>query len=295
MIYPGYLLNPGDMFSVDPERVLFATGARKIRKGSAESSQEMSRSDDGLDRRLAAEEEEEDFDDREVDDSSEAGAATIESDEDREAAAKEPEDQEDAREALKSLMARAKRILNDSKGSLSGKRQQELRAFSQSVKKTLSRHRGDKETSTPNEDSVDDLETALAQITSRIPSDAAQAAPAAPTTDATTTTTSSNPQMQDPEKVDQYRARKDAELLHAAIARANINPIDVRKPYATPWKPREFMSAFAFIPRYLEVNQNICSAVYVRHPVARPGLAEVPTPFHGETMALAFNWYLRRR
>ena len=66
-------------------------------------------------------------------------------------------------------------------------------------------------------------------------------------------------------------------------------------PYATPWRPRDYMSAFAFIPRYLEVNQNICAAVYLRHPVARPGLAEVPTPFHVETGQLAFNWYLRRR
>ena len=55
------------------------------------------------------------------------------------------------------------------------------------------------------------------------------------------------------------------------------------------------MSAFAFIPRYLEVNHNVCSAVYLRHPVARPGLAEVPSPISNETASLAFNWYLRRR
>src|SRR6187402_2242784 len=29
MPYPGYLLNPGDMFQVEPEAVLFATGAPK--------------------------------------------------------------------------------------------------------------------------------------------------------------------------------------------------------------------------------------------------------------------------
>lgn len=62
-----------------------------------------------------------------------------------------------------------------------------------------------------------------------------------------------------------------------------------------PWRPRPYMSAFAFIPRYLEVNQNVCSAVYLRHPVARPGLAEVPTPFSEGVNQLAFNWYLRRR
>jgi ribosomal protein S4 len=67
------------------------------------------------------------------------------------------------------------------------------------------------------------------------------------------------------------------------------------KGYLTPWLPRNWMSAFAFIPRYLEVNQNVCSAVYLRHPVARPGVAEVPSPFSSEMGLLAYQWYLRRR
>merc|ERR1711964_650645 len=70
---------------------------------------------------------------------------------------------------------------------------------------------------------------------------------------------------------------------------------DPTKPYATPWRPRPYMSAFAFIPRYLEVNHKICSAVYLRDPVARPGTTEVPTPFPQEIQQLAFTWYLRRR
>ncbi|KAF3918604.1 hypothetical protein AA313_de0202836 [Arthrobotrys entomopaga] len=61
------------------------------------------------------------------------------------------------------------------------------------------------------------------------------------------------------------------------------------------WQPRRFMNLFAFIPRYLEVNHNICHAVYLRHPVARSGSAEIPNPFNNETMQLAYNWYLRRR
>ncbi|KAF1811858.1 alpha-L RNA-binding motif-containing protein [Eremomyces bilateralis CBS 781.70] len=76
---------------------------------------------------------------------------------------------------------------------------------------------------------------------------------------------------------------------------ASTNPITFSKPYRTPWMPRDYMSAFAFIPRYLEVNQNVCSAVYLRDPVARPGLGEVPTPFPTKVSQLAFNWYLRRR
>ncbi|KAI5814622.1 hypothetical protein BZA77DRAFT_283371 [Pyronema omphalodes] len=70
---------------------------------------------------------------------------------------------------------------------------------------------------------------------------------------------------------------------------------DPSKPYRTPWRPRYFLSAFAFIPKYLEVNHNIGHAVYLRDPVAKPGQSEVPTPFHSETLQLAYAWFLRRR
>ncbi|KAK5121618.1 hypothetical protein LTR85_004790 [Meristemomyces frigidus] len=300
MTYPGYQLNPGDMFQVDPERVMYATGARKRKANSAVSTQDgrEEREADEQGSRVAKSREERELEEENEleDEESDAGAATLESDEERDAMSVKPEDEKDAKKAMKNLVTRAKRILEDSKRKLSGKRQQELRAFAQSVRKTMSKHRGTEESSA--EDSIEGFETALAQIMTRIPEDAvakesASAQQAEATADAINK--SSNPQMQDPAKEDEYKARKDAELLHAALERARANPIDPSKPYATPWKPRDFMSAFAFIPRYLEVNQNICSAVYLRHPVARPGLAEVPTPFHGETLALAFNWYLRRR
>ena len=89
---------------------------------------------------------------------------------------------------------------------------------------------------------------------------------------------------------------------------------DPTKAYRTPWVPRDYLSAFAFIPRYLEVNHNTGHAVYLRHPVAQPGQSEVcfpsskfrssivtnrdiqvATPFHLETMQLAHNWFLRRK
>ncbi|KAF8242136.1 alpha-L RNA-binding motif-containing protein [Wilcoxina mikolae CBS 423.85] len=70
---------------------------------------------------------------------------------------------------------------------------------------------------------------------------------------------------------------------------------DPLKPYRTPWRPRYFLSAFTFIPKYLEVNHNIGHAVYLRDPVAKPGQSEVPTPFHHETLQLAYSWFLRRR
>lgn len=302
MIYPGYLLNPGDMFSVEPERVLYATGARKFRKSSPETLQgkptfgEIERVvDDDAEDLLddAAEEGEEASAAKEE----ETPAETIETSETPKTNDPTPED---PKIALKSLMARAKSIMSDSRDHISAKRKQDLRAFSQSVKRTLSQVRGTKlSAAKPLEETIDALEDTLKTISKKIPSSTPQTPEASQSTSDTrplsSSSSSSNPQTQDTTKEDAYRVRKDAELLHAALLRAQENPIDVRKPYATPWRPREFMSAFAFIPRYLEVNQKICSAVYLRHPVARPGLAEIPTPFSGETMALAFNWYLRRR
>ncbi|KAK5175420.1 uncharacterized protein LTR77_000559 [Saxophila tyrrhenica] len=299
MVYPGYQLNPGDMFSVEADKVMYATGAKKRRKDSPKSIQDIK--DLREERRALAREQQQEMEEQE---DSDAGAATLESDEEREAMSGKPEDHADPKVALKGLMMRAQKILDDSKRKLSGKRQQELRQFSRSIKKTMSKLRGIEEGNV--EDTIDGLESGLAEILTKIPQDELpkevklDSAAAAEQRDQATSEPE-EPQSSEPAvsrqtgKVDEYRARKDAELLHAALARANENPIDTSKPYATPWRPREFMSAFAFIPRYLEVNQNICSAVYLRHPVARPGLAEVPSPFHGETLGLAFNWYLRRR
>ena len=295
MRYPGYQLNPGDMFSVDPDKVMYATGARKYDKEVAQSRQHKRARKEAADAAKQAQMEEQEGLDGE---DSEAGAATLESDEEREAMSKLPELHDDPKEALKSLVVRAQRVLGDSKRKLSGKRQQELREFSRSIRKTMSKLRGIEEDKV--EETIEGLETGLAEILTKIPQDdlpretTLDTAADAAERDQETDGPSSNKQMQDG-RVDNYRARKDAELLHAALERARENPIDASKPYATPWQPRDYMSAFAFIPRYLEVNQNICSAVYLRHPVARPGLAEVPTPFHGETLGLAFNWYLRRR
>lgn len=289
MIYPGYQLNPGDMFQVDPDRVMYATGARKVKKGMAVSNQELRRK---AEEKAAKKEKAEE--DRAV------GAVVQEDgagDSNVEVSAEEEEISGEGRETyskeLKVLLKRASNILDDSKRDLSGKRQQELRNFRKNLKSTFSKLRGMDESDI--QETTESFETALAEILTKVPTDDLPKDENAASAPASTEQQSSNPQMQSKEKQDAYRARKDAELLQAALERARANPIDTSKPYATPWAPRDFMSAFAFIPRYLEVNQNICSAVYLRHPVARPGLAEVPTPFHGETMALGFNWYLRRR
>ncbi|KZV76884.1 alpha-L RNA-binding motif-containing protein [Peniophora sp. CONT] len=59
-------------------------------------------------------------------------------------------------------------------------------------------------------------------------------------------------------------------------------------PYASP---------FLFLPAYLEVSYQTCSFVYVRHPTARPGYSEIPTPYDadGDVIRRAWEWYARVR
>ena len=261
MVYPGYQLNPGDMFQVDPERVLFATGAPK------------DRSERRAGRRLRA---------RAASNTSEEEAEPAEP---QTPTSPPPPNSDDPsktpKDALKSLLAQAKALLSDPSNTLPAKRKQDLRAFQRTVKRTLSR---------PDALATSTLDKQLEDITARI----APTPPASPTTDRSSEET---PSLSTPELQAEASTLSPDQMktLRAALQEARENPVDASKPYATPWRPREWMSAFAFIPRYLEVHQKICSAVYIRHPVARPGLAEVPTPYGLEVNSLAHNWYLRRR
>ena len=58
-------------------------------------------------------------------------------------------------------------------------------------------------------------------------------------------------------------------------------------PYASP---------HIFVPAYLLPSYLTCSAVYVRHPTARPGYSEIPTPFDagGQLMSLSWEWFKRK-
>jgi len=267
MVYPGYLLNPGDMYQVEPDLILFATGASKDSPASSSDTAETAEGD-------------------ESDQSSESALGSAvenvvtsiadndpEAEEDDIVLDQEIPDSEDnpttaTLKILQSLGTRIRSLLEDSKETLSGQKKIKLRALKTTVTRTMSRAAS----TTPT--TLDDLETQFQSLSS--------------------TTSPSNTESE-VDAVAASAALEETPEMRAAIQTARDNPIDPSKPYATPWRPRDFMSAFAFIPRYLEVNQNICSAVYLRHPVCMPGFAEVPTPFHHETSQLAFNWYLRRR
>lgn len=288
MPYPGYLLNPGDMFQVEPERVLYATGASKspeqIREGREKRKAKRLIHIRRHERRATAREEA----------VKRATAKPVPSDDPSSLKGSrgsftpldDKETRKQRRADLQELVKQVQIMMENKKAPPSAKRKQELRKFVKDVRQTMAQ---------VNRKPVDDLEEDLSGLVARLALTAQKAKPtekpgtsvaAVPSTPSTTPSTTSKV----PDKV------KDAESrMRRAILRARQNPVDESKPYATPWAPRPYMSAFAFIPRYLEVNHKICSAVYLRHPVARPGLSEVPTPFAYDTMQLAYTWYLRRR
>ncbi|PLB45431.1 putative 30S ribosomal subunit S4 [Aspergillus steynii IBT 23096] len=308
MRYPGYLLNPGDLFQVDPERVMYATGAPKDKHERRESR---------VARRKAAETPAEG-------EGAEEGAAAEESSEKKETETEvdnKKAEEEDPRETLKALLAQAKVIMGSNKEVLPAKRKQELRGFQKAIKRVLSR-------SDSSTILADSLEAQFSQLTlllkakraeakqskkSEQPKESAQeqspekpaAAPEAASTEATANenklgealTEAFRQAAENPDADVDTSELSDEEfnVLKRALVQMRDNPIDSTKPYATPWRPRDYMSAFAFIPRYLEVNHNICAAVYLRHPVARPGISEVPSPFSESVGTLAYTWYLRRR
>ncbi|KAL4963326.1 mitochondrial 37S ribosomal protein uS4m [Aspergillus stella-maris] len=299
MRFPGYLLNPGDMFQVDPERVMFATGAPKDKAERREARLERKKATEATEAEGEGEGE---------------GAEAKEGEGEAEAEATKEEDKIDTKKTLKDLLSQAKSILSRSQDTLPAKRKQDLRGFQKAVRRVMSKAGSNQSLIT------DSLENQFVELMSRLKAtkiedpkiknfkpkekaetdDAAEgekteAAAGDKPTEALSEAfrqATENPEAD----VDTSKLTEDEyDTLKRALTQMHDNPIDSSKPYATPWRPRDYMSAFAMIPRYLEVNQNICAAVYLRHPVARPGLGEVPSPF-GESVATpAFTWYLKRR
>ncbi|KAJ5584172.1 uncharacterized protein N7459_003972 [Penicillium hispanicum] len=284
MRHPSYLLNPGDLFQVDPDRVMFATGAPKTKFERRETRQLKQKQDNDEDAE------------------GEAEAET------KEPAEEKPAVQENTKDTLKALMAQAKTIMSTDKDVLPAKRKQELRGFQKAVRRVLSRS----ETSNVLTDSLEaqfsELTLLLKAKKAEKPKESKKEAKEKPSKEQTAVVSEASEseagdklseafqQAAEGGEIDTSELTDDEfEVLKRALTQMRDNPIDHSKPYATPWRPRDYMSVFAFIPRYLEVNQNICAAVYLRHPVARPGSAEVPTPFGESVSTPAYGWYLKRR
>jgi ribosomal protein S4 len=284
MRYPGYLLNPGDMFQVDPERVMFATGQPKPPLEAAEEAKE--------------EPEQKDSEAEDANMQAEAAKKATEAEQDVDI-------DRDPRYLLKDLLRQSRTILASPKEALPAKRKRELRAFSAAVKKMLSRSKSGTILTDSLEAQFMELQNQL-KIRKRdkkpsLPSEQKPRSPAAATSEGTQTATAPGDGQESADEAhttESYTttiSENDYDDLQAALLAMAENPVDDSKPYATPWMPRDYMSAFAFIPRYLEVHQDICAGVYLRHPVVRPGMGEVPSPFGEDTSSVAHTWYLRRR
>lgn len=294
MPYPAYLLNPGDMFQVDVDHVLFATGQKKG-EGSLDFPPIAPAPADPAD--------EPDAGDAEPVASAAAPAEPS-------VARTERLNAGDVLRRLKQLNERARGMVVGAAGrAYSAKKKRAFRALIQDIKKAISsagrqkkasekarKGEGEGEGEDWQEEDDDDISNPVPALTAQLQAitlgDPAQAATAEQQDGAQDGAAEAAAAA--PESVDSLTDEERA-WFERLEAEENENPHDPTKRYHTPWQPRPYMSAFAFVPRYLEVNPTICAAVYLRHPVARQGEAEVPTPFPFNVNQLAFNWYLRRR
>lgn len=333
MVHPAYQLNPGDMFQVEIEKVLYGTGQQKAKtaKSLKESIAARERKEASLMKTASTQEASGEATEAAADE--EAAPAEGESAEEGEIAAKEEEAEEgeaaaDSAESseaaawklnnkkLKFLLKDVKGILKTNPRDLTANDKKRLRLFRTSAQRFMSQ--GEKAHANVKE-LVSDLELQMKshelmrksfeKFSFSDPKPATEAGESKaegegeekPKYNRGAQIAKSFQELTEEQRERATRIMGDSQLssdelksLARLLKYDDENPVDDSKPYATPWRPRPYMGAFAFIPRYLEVNPNICAAVYLRHPVARKGLAEVPTPFNYLTSQLSHNWYLRR-
>jgi ribosomal protein S4 len=297
MQYPGYLLNPGDMFSVDPEMVLFATGTpdHSHRTLSAPGIEGVwykgeyippPGGNTGKVNRSAKSKQVDPEEDQIVDE-----VAEVEEEENADSVDAEAVPASAQILIHKALVTLRKDVKNTEllTKDLSAKRKQDLRSLAKDLRTAISK--SNSASGKVTEDMQKHWEKWFYDILKAIPGNVKIPASVAYL----------DPAVQAGEEVEKEGSNavtKESVRPGRGVTKIISEHLEKLKSYPNSkprWFPRHYMSAFAFIPRYLEVNQNVCSAVYLRHPVARPGLAEVPSPFGAETGLLAFQWYLRRR
>lgn len=293
MPYPAYRLNPGDMFQVEPDMVMLATGQQKGPAGSEnkknKASSSSSSGEEEGEEAVVAEVEEEASESETAPPAATTTTTTTEQDPDTTDVTEPAPSKADlapTRRQIQDLVEHARDVLDENDLSVAQKRK--LRAFIKQARPLLSRAGRASASAT---DIADELSSMMAGL--KVSSSSSSSDSAGTSTEKGEAGEGETRQTAG-DSIDEL-TKEERKALERLIREEEENPHDPSKPYLTPWRPRPYMSPFAFIPRYLEVNPNVCAAVYLRHPVARVGTAEVPTPYPNEINQLAFNWYLRRR
>ena len=96
------------------------------------------------------------------------------------------------------------------------------------------------------------------------------------------------------ESADDTSAAPAPEEASSSTSLSGLNKI-LSKPDSagkalTPFNLPDYASPFLFVPAYIEVSFQTCSAIYVRHPTARPGYSEIPTPFDADGEIVRLAW-----
>ncbi len=168
MVYPGYQLNPGDMFQVDPDRVLTATGRQRPsitnkpeKEAAAEEAEEEPEAP--VEEQASADAEVEAAAKEAVADAADAEADAAEKAKEDEVASPElAKEREYVR--LKAIFNQAKTVLEGNKEDLSAKRKQEIRSLIKSVKAEMSRLRRQDDSVEESQSTVDNLVTLMSRL-----------------------------------------------------------------------------------------------------------------------------------
>ncbi|CAI5755951.1 unnamed protein product [Candida verbasci] len=88
---------------------------------------------------------------------------------------------------------------------------------------------------------------------------------------------------------DESLAKVDFKFLNNLYGRKDPN-----RSYFTPWYPKPFIAPFAILPSHIEISFDTCHAVYLRDPIARPGHSEVISPLPEHVHDRTYMWYARK-
>ncbi|KFY22987.1 hypothetical protein V493_06174 [Pseudogymnoascus sp. VKM F-4281 (FW-2241)] len=215
MTYPGYLLNPGDMFQVEPDRVLFATGAPKETEDVQATKSHR--------KRLAAAKTPASTEETTSEETS--AEATPAEEPELDDAAVEKKQRKEHKDNLQSLLASARQVLaHKGAHSPNAKKKQEIRAFAATVRRAIGN---------VNRTTTEDLDAQVAELVSKlslanVPKSSPAPAPTSGTVDpsvqAQVVATSESPVDKTP--------MVDRQTLAEALREVRENPIDPSKPGA---------------------------------------------------------------